>query len=1445
MTETSPSAIKRELAVDQQSPTATRSLSHEQLMALKRLEALQDEGILPENAVTTNMSENDVNTLAQEVHEGSLPTENNVIPEQPDGASGAKQREAPLKVITVDTSVDVRQAAIDFANKRLIHELNQDRGFLRNRVNRIFKGNIAKDYYRAKYAQEAETEMISSANFLGRDATPEQLADARRVLFDRFGLEYEEAIHEEAGESREIVVNEESEFVQRSKELIARYATAGNSAFNRASLDQELNRLLHEFSQGDNPILRGGSLMKVSNLAEIAETVKARVAHGHSIESVMEGMQFINGEARSGVRTDLHNSNVEKLYEKMSKSKNSILRAVTPDALLIAAGIASSVVGFGGRRGVATALTVVPGAAGAVIAGFRENKRTKEDRTQHSREMAQGGRIDHQSKRRQEMEGARYETKRAGALTEALNSLSDGLRDGNGQQATLRDALRGLSDINTRIKLSDTRGIDLISFSSEATVGQERLELDVARAQLRWRIDTMLASMSPEERSAMNIGHGMAANIVQDMSDQFVDVFEGDISEKDKAFRKLKAKRVAIASAKGFAAGLAYGLVSQELFAGFDGDRQGLIEQAWGSRVSQPSGDGTIHQTLLESWVHGDKAVVLPSQYGGNDILHQLSPDVKVTAPDSISFRMDGNDSFSILDKNGNEILTGLDLLPNGQIDASSIHEIENLGFGVTENSSSITIPGQDIEQTITYGNPGDYVQQHGGVEISGRSWADNDTEVFDKNELRLWSMETGNDGTVNASIHTMTEDGSYGQGDPVNWRATQSDGNLVALITGSRGTQNYAFEVPIDANGGFSIPPDSPAYKFFDVTPGENWNVGDNFKGAFIEVAQKTPDMDGGASLHAHMLATYSGSDSVPEITEVIKVPGEPVVKSIYEYDLNPIDTEVPVHTEMAPSIPVVGRRSMERLGRGERVVPYGPSGSSYENSPEVWAGMERDRSPRLRNHPSAELNLGQELGWHDQLIRRNGGEAYVRDIESAIDNTKELLDIGSKTKAIVTIPVGAALESDNIYRSLSLYGKQRSQESIDATTILLHVNWIDQDLSDPKKAAKIRKTKAEIARARADYPNLKIAVIESEWSREGLDKGEYGDRLIGHVSQKMYDVAMKSVKRAIDEGRVSPDKDVLIIKNDADNTGMDGSYLEKMIKSFETHPENDVFTGAIRWGVDRWRDLPGLGVVTQFVETARIVAQLKSVQGFQTSMGPNAAVRMSTFAAVGGIGHYGNQKGTAPDDLAIGERVWAARNAMSSSGAGGRQYTPITSMGSGTNDYHRHVVGADIDTLADRQEAIYIKGLPITATWDKATNGNTGEMRGRRDELRKGEREDLEKSPEKVVARIEHNISSVITHWVTDPKQVATTLGLLFPDPRSYSIKRGAEGADFRLTPSGRRWMIKQLRRNSRNERDYYGDKAMRRLYNDVPGSARSRRRLTRATPKMVGGVLKYSTS
>jgi len=443
-------------------------------------------------------------------------------------------------------------------------------------------------------------------------------------------------------------------------------------------------------------------------------------------------------------------------------------------------------------------------------------------------------------------------------------------------------------------------------------------------------------------------------------------------------------------------------------------------------------------------------------------------------------------------------------------------------------------------------------------------------------------------------------------------------------------------------------------------------------------------------------------------------------------------------------------------------------------------------------------------------------------------------------------------------------MYGQQDSKESIDSTMILLHVNWIDADLNNPDKAAKIQKTRDEIDRARRDYPDLRIVVMESEWSRAKLDQGGYGDRLIGHVSQKMYDVAMKSVKQGVDEGRVQPDDDVLIIKNDADALGMDKRYLEKMIRTFEEHPENDVFTGAIRWGAHRSRDLPGFGFVTQFNELTRIAAQRKNVDAFQSSFGVNTAVRMSSFAAVGGIGHYSDQEQSEPDDLAIGLRLYNARNANTRSaddGQSGRRrilarakrrglrnygsssspaYVTPNNSG-GANDYHRHVIGADIDTDADRMEEVYVQGKPITQTWDKVDKGN-GEMRGRSEGLKRGEKEDLKNNPEAVIDRIEDNISALITHWITDPKQVAAGLAFMLRGPGDYSIRRRAGGrSEFRLTPEGKKWLINRLRRDSKGRLDNYGNRKMRALYSDVASS--SVKRPNKEAPRMAGGILAYS--
>ena len=385
-----------------------------------------------------------------------------------------------------------------------------------------------------------------------------------------------------------------------------------------------------------------------------------------------------------------------------------------------------------------------------------------------------------------------------------------------------------------------------------------------------------------------------------------------------------------------------------------------------------------------------------------------------------------------------------------------------------------------------------------------------------------------------------------------------------------------------------------------------------------------------------------------------------------------------------------------------------------------------------------------------------------------------------------------------------------------MNSVRVLLHVNWIDSAQNNPEKAAAIAKTHSEIARAKADFPDLRVDTIQSVWSQDKLDRKEYGDRLIGHVSQKMYDTAMMATDRAVRDGRIDGStSDMLIIKNDADAMGMDKRYIAKMIRSFEDHPESDTFTGAIYWGAERHKDLPGLGFVTKFNEISRIVSQLKSVNSYQNSFGVNTAVRMSTLAAVGGIGHYGDQRESAPDDLAIGERVHAARNATTP-GSGPGLYGSSPKKG-GSLSYHRHVKGAAIDSDVSRMEAPYIDGRTIIGTWAQATSGS-GEMNDR-GSANMSAKEDIDKNPDLVINRIEENLSAIMTHWVTDERQIRAALAFMVPDPSHYNISSKDGRTMFKLTKKGRKWLVDSMRRSGkgRGQLDPYGNRTVRRLYGE----------------------------
>ena len=69
-----------------------------------------------------------------------------------------------------------------------------------------------------------------------------------------------------------------------------------------------------------------------------------------------------------------------------------------------------------------------------------------------------------------------------------------------------------------------------------------------------------------------------------------------------------------------------------------------------------------------------------------------------------------------------------------------------------------------------------------------------------------------------------------------------------------------------------------------------------------------------------------------------------------------------------------------------------------------------------------------------------------------------------------------------------------QQNSDALKKNMMLLHVNWFKSAESDPEQLALIRRTQSEIERAKADFPELKIASIESQWSEEQRSGGVIG---------------------------------------------------------------------------------------------------------------------------------------------------------------------------------------------------------------------------------------------------------------------------------------------------------------------------------------------------------------
>ena len=1292
-----------------------------------------------------------------------------------------KPHDKPLVVAVVDQTHDVEAAAKDYAEARLRGESEAAReaGRIKGFLHRVWRGEngIATKYFFNKYVEEAKQRAEEEGLTALYTDSVELRNAAMGATIARFTSEYDESIHEVAGERRQELA-EDSPFGLAVKKLIENYVEGDSKDWSEEAFREAQSRIVRQLDQyGDGDDLIGEGKVRIDNIWQIAQAVKESVNHGESLDNVLQGMKIYTGESRSGVRTEAHQSKIDKTIERLQKSKIGSL--VGPETISLGAAIATGIFRVGrGSLMRAAGVTGIPGLLGGVFAGMRENKRLKEERAIHAREVAQGQEFEDKG-RRAEIEKTRYETV---AAKELIGSLEEFIDKEDLSPEELQQCYESIVNATSRIYTSDKLQADFISYSSVTEVESERFELDVAIARAKVKLEGRLGDLPEALIADLGIDKdGTVDDAIHKSTDVLYSLMD-DRSKKDEAFKKLKRRRVAIAAATGAVTGFTIGLASQEALAFFDSGYDGLLENVL---TGEGGGD---RQTLLAGIFHGEgygyntETIVSAGDYTSYDVGGSQG---SINLPDNYQLTYNPDGTTNIIDPNGNVFAENISFEADGSLSQASQELLQEKG-AVVEDFSAVVSSQESIVQDLSVD---EYLGHHHSelTNITRDFWYDNDTaSVFDNNELGLqWGSQV-DDGSIRLSISNMTDYGSYHGFDSVSWSDEAQGGTLKFAVSASIDSQDRVFMVDIAPDGSIDIPSDSPAANLFSVD--EYGQV--EFNGAYGEVVS-IQDVDTDGITHVTPLATMEGNNSVSTISTTVEVLTD---KNVPKFQITPPPIESVANA--TPTVEgfggpaVVLRRPLENIAR-RRPGYYNQYRNGYTEQRESQL---EDISPRLRSDRNANLELGEETTRYKQWLAGTRGPEYVSQIEQGINNSKELQQAPGDVDFVVTIPVAAVSESENIYNTLGLLARQ-DNDDIEKSLILLNVNWLDEARSDPEKAANILRTMAEIDRARKDFPHLRIATIEREYNRESVEKT---GGVIGYVAQDLQSTALLWLQQQIESGKRPPSQDAIIQRYDADMRGMSKHAWRDIRRAFSKYPETDIFKGVTRFGADQYEKYPGFGLVTEMVASSTAISVMEG--GVHTG-GANFGVRASTLAATNGVGDARIYSGAGSDDAQIGRRVATARSGhfMRSSDRRYRNYSESIPV-----DVNRRVVrlvgGSTVDTDVERFIRRYRDGKWWQSVWsDESGPGAFSDGAGGYSPRTSGG-SNRQNRPERLSAKtikdLEINISEELS--VASPEHQRRILSLLFKNtPGAYTLEDTDDGkVKFKFTKAGRKYIKRYLK-------------------------------------------------
>lgn len=1300
--------------------------------------------------------------------------------------SGAqpKPHDKPLVVAVVDQTHDVEAAAKDYAETRLREESETAReaGRIKGFLHKIWRGEngIATKYFFNKYVEEAkqraEEEGLTALytdNVALRNA-------AMGATIARFTSEYDESIHEAAGERRQ-ELTEDSPFGLAVKKLIENYVEGDSEDWSEEAFREAQSRIVRQLNQyGDGDNLVGEGKVRIDNIWQIAQAVKESVDHGESLDNVLQGMKIYTGESRSGVRTEAHQSKIDKTIERLQKSKIGSL--VGPETVSLGAAIATGIFRVGrGSLMRAAGVTGIPGLLGGVFAGMRENKRLKEERAIHAREVAQGREFEDKG-RRAEIEKTRYETV---AAKELIGSLEEFIDKEDLSAEELQRGYESIVSAVARVHASDKLQADFISYSSVTEVESERFDLDVAIARAKVKLKGRLGDLPEALVADLSIDKdGTVDDAIYKSTDVLYSLMD-DRSKKDEAFKKLKRRRVAMAAATGAVTGFTIGLASQEALAFFDSGYNGLLEN-----IVTGEGGGD-RQTLLAGIFHGEgynsETIVSAGDYTSYDVDGSQG---SINLPDNYQLAYNPDGTANIIDPNGSIFADNISFETDGSLSQASQDLLKEKGAIVEDLSTVVS----NQESTVQDLGVDEYLDRHQSevTNIARDFWYDNDTaSVSDDNELGLHWGNPGNDGSIRLSISDMTDYGSSHGFDSTSWSNNVQGGTLKFAVSASIDSQDRVFMVDIAPDGSINIPPDSPVANLFSVN--EHDQV--EFNGAYGEVVA-IQDVDADGITHVAPLATMEGNNSISTISATVEVSTDTIVPK-FQITPPPIETVV----NAAPAVEgfggpaVVLRKPLENIARRR---PGYYNQYQYRNGyAEQRESQLEDISPRLRRDSNANLELGEETARYKQWLANTRGSDYVSQIERGVNNSTELQQASGDIDFVVTIPVAAVSESENIYNTLRLFAQQ-DNDDIEKSLILLNVNWLDEARSDPEKAANILRTMAEIDRARKDFPHLRIATIEREYGQESVEKT---GGVIGYVAQDLQSAALLWLQQQIENGKRSPSQDVIIQRYDADIRGMSKHAWRDVRRASSKYPETDIFKGVTRFGTDQYEKYPGFGVTAEVVTT---IDMLGARDGYIGTGGANFGVRASSLAAINGVGDVSSYSGAGSDDTGIGERMYRVRGQADGRVVG------------------RLVAGSTVDTDAQRLITAYMNGRQWQSVWSiDGQPGSFSDGSGAyipRIAGQSSRQKGNEKLSNKSLKIFELNMSTALSY--ASPEHRARALSLVFKNvPGAYKLEATDNGkVKFELTKAGRQYVKRHLRGDKRNGPPYdlpFGTRKRKQLY------------------------------